>query len=221
MQLDYLGLRWVVKRGGSHQGTIHPLVVQHWERRKDHSFPICFLKSNGKILIEDFDKLQSLDYPDDVKRKAAKDYPLLRIKKFKEGYNKLTGQLVKGEINSLNFENRLNELLSQFKSDTLKLRHEIGRVIRLIDSKNVPGILSLVRSVERTENAQRLDILLKDINDMKEEEKKITELLDMLESGLKNGRISREERGVIKEAYDEQLKDTRTALSGLKQCMES
>jgi ElaB/YqjD/DUF883 family membrane-anchored ribosome-binding protein len=78
-----------------------------------------------------------------------------------------------------------------------------------------------VRSVERTENAQRLDILLKDINDMKEEEKKITELLDMLESGLKNGRISREERGVIKEAYDEQLKDTRTALSGLKQCMES
>jgi polyhydroxyalkanoate synthesis regulator phasin len=222
MQLEYLGLRWVVKRGGSHQGTIHPLVVQHWGRREAHSFPICFLKSEGKILIEDFERLQTLDYPDDTKKKAAKDYPQLRLRKFKERYNKLSGQLVKGEINSLTFENSINELLNQFKRDSVEFGRKTGRqLMQLIDSKNLPGILSLIQSFERTESAQRLDILLKDINGMKEEEKEITELLCVLESSRKDGRIGKAEYRMIKDTHNEKLKDMRAALSRLKSCLLS
>jgi polyhydroxyalkanoate synthesis regulator phasin len=224
MQLHYFGLRWVVKRGGSYQATIHPSVVQHWGRKDVDSFAVCFLESDGKVLIEDFERLLTgaLDYPDDVKREALKDYPILRLKKFNEVYKKLTRQLAKGEIEGLNYEKRINELLNQFKGNSLKVGHEMGRrVMKLVDSGDVAGILSLIRSLERTERAQRLEALLEEVRAIKEDEKDVAELLSIIEGGRESGRISGEEYRMIREVYDEELNEGRMALSRLRSCLES
>jgi hypothetical protein len=205
MIYQYISTRIAVPSGGSYKVTIPiTLLKEVWGKtsrdvRYGRSFPVCFLQSNHKVLLElPENVLKSEEYPKELKAEVKEDWHRYNRRIVVKEYDRI----VRVALSTQRFDTIFEEFKERVQDMVGTYRSAFsGRELRFIETGDIDSFLAALLIEEEAEKEEELSSLLEDVRRFVDEVGEIKKILSMLGQSFMDGMISREMYEGLRERY--------------------
>jgi hypothetical protein len=216
MGFNYIGMRVAIPSGGSYKVTI-PLKIVDEVWKKKENFLICFIQSNGNVILEPPELvMRDPGYSDELKSRVNEDMlkneKKLLIKKLEELY----GDSVKG-MSRWEIERRINDI--KVKLIEMARFHEFAfsqRELHFIHTDKIGDLFATLSINEEQEKEEEFLGLMDEVKKMKEEVKRLKDVLVQSEKVLTRDKLGKDLYEKLRERYIGKLTLAEQRLNRLK-----
>jgi hypothetical protein len=226
MVYRYISMRVAVPSGGSYKVTIPMAILREvWGKssrdvRYGESFPVCFIQSNNKIILElPENVLRSEEYSRELKVRVREDWHTYNRRIVVKEYDRI----VRVALSSQRFDVVFEEFKRRVQDMVMTYRGAFSsRELRFVETGEIDSLMAALLLAEEAEKEEELTSLLYDVRRFVGEVGEIKKMLAMLDQSLADGVISKRVYEGLKERYlgrlalaEERVKRIREALEGV------
>jgi len=218
MDYELVDVREVIPSGGSVKITIPmKLVREVWKKAELRlsegrvgatltfvpKFMVCFIKSDGKILMELPEAvLRSDEYPEELKRNVRARVVEYLKRKYSDEVGKLFERLVRRELSEDGFRLKLDKLKRELADAARTFRDTFSeRELHFIVAGEFDRFLSLASMERERVKEEAFKDLLEEVERVVDEVRRLKELLGLLDDRFKEGWISEKTYEMLRERF--------------------
>lgn len=214
-----MGMRFAVPSGGSHKLTIPKSIVEEkWQRVTNEMIAVCFIYMDGKVCIEDIERLlRNNEYAPSVVLEAKNSWLeyawRLKIKKervLEEGF-------INGRITEPYYRQQLRKNDELFRKISEKMRRALTlRGIHFSSLNDLDDFREVESVITEKEKDEDMLTMLDTIRGLAENKKSVTNLLEKLGESRKTKGVSKSVFKILKSKYQKELKSVDWRIEKIK-----
>jgi hypothetical protein len=215
MEIEFIDIRETFESGGSVKVTIPMEMVRRWEKTKERlsegmpgmllisikKFPICYIRNDGKLILELPENImKSGDYPTELIEKVREALIKLRVGEFSNQYESYLREFISGRISEQEFNNEAGKISESLRNEAKGYVNSLGkRELHFVATDDMEQLLATESMDEERKNEENFHSLMDDVKKIKDEADEIKGLIEKLEKGYQQKKISKIKYEIFRE----------------------
>ena len=220
MEKEYIGMRFAVLSGGSHKVVVPKEIVDEIWRKVTQTFiPVCFLRSNSSIVLEDIENiLGNSSYKNEIISQARRDWEEYAWKLEMKKEKMLHMQYISGDIDETYYRLQLVKYREAYHKISKKIRdYLVARGLHFAGLEDSSDVHEMELLISESEKDEKCSEIIEEIKVMMSEKIQLKSLLERLETRIQEKRIDPKTAEQLKLRLERELMFSARRLELLKE----